>query len=390
MINRNLFFILLANIVLGAPMPMLIILGSLVGAHLAPVSSLITVPISAQLLAGIVIATPLSLFMGYAGRRVGFLVAGMLTIVGGLMAVVALKSTSFWLLCVAHFVMGSALVGVNYLRFAAGEVVSEKAKPNAISFTLASGIVAALFGPSLFEFSKDWLYPLPFAGAYATIALLGLLGMIPVLMLSLPKITAGKVDSGRDKRALVQHLVTRPQIRLAIVIAAVAQGLMVLMMVPTPQAMVEHGFHHGHAADVIRWHVVAMFAPGLVTGMLINRFGLIKIISTGLVLLLAAGVAGALETSLAGFYIALILLGAGWNFAFIGSTHLLQKSASTAERSAIQGINDTAIAIASVGASVLSGVLYVGVGWVASSSIIIPIIVMVLLWLFFELRKIKK
>lgn len=390
MINRNLLLILLANIVLGAPMPMLIVLGSLVGAHLAPVGSLITVPISAQLLAGIVVATPLSLFMGYAGRRYGFLLAAGLTTLGSLTAVLALKIESFWLLCLAHFVMGSALVGVNYLRFAASEVVSESAKPNAISFTLASGIVAALVGPSLFEYSKDWLYPLPFAGAYATIAVLGLIGILPVWALSLPRPGTATVKSAQRKRTFVQVFVSRPEVRLAIVVAAVAQGIMVLMMVPTPQAMVEHGFDHGHAADVIRWHVVAMFAPGLFTGMLIQRFGVMRIISLGLLLLLGAGVVGTIDSELFGFYVALILLGIGWNFAFIGGTHLLQKSTDPSERSVIQGINDTAIAVSSVSASVLSGVLYVSVGWVASSMIIVPIIALVLFWLLIELRNVEQ
>lgn len=376
----------MTNIVLGAPMPMLIVLGSLVGAHLAPVESMITVPISAQLLAGIIVATPLSLFMGYAGRRSGFLLAAILIIVGGLVAVAALKIESFWLLCAAHFLMGAALVGVNYLRFAASEVVSELFRANAISFTLASGIVAALVGPSLFEYSKDWLQPLPFAGAYLTIAVLGLVGMLPVLALSLSKPVAASEQARRHKLSFRQVFVSRPEVRFAIVVAAVAQGIMVLMMVPTPQAMVEHGFQHAHAADVIRWHVVAMFAPGLFTGILIKRFGVMCIITVGLFLLLGAGVVGSVETALSGFYVALILLGIGWNFAFIGGTHLLQKSTNQSERSVIQGINDTAIAVSSVSASVLSGVLYVGVGWVASSMIIVPIIVLVLLWLLIELR----
>ena len=385
MFTKNLSLILLTNILLGAPMPMLIILGGLAGASLAPLDTLITVPVSAQLLAGILVASPLSLYMGRAGRKAGFLLVAATTSCGALMASTALYLDNFWLLCVAHLIMGAALVGVNFLRFAAAEVVDEINRPNAISFTLASGIIAALFGPSLFQHTQTLVPTIDFLGAYLAIAVLGFLGSVPVLLMSLsvPVVSQPEIATRRAGVDYVRQLQQlRPELKLAIGMAAVSQGMMVLMMVPTPQAMVTEGFVHAHAADVIRWHVVAMFAPGLITGILIKRFGLYRIIMTGLVFLLLAAILAMAGTGSINFYSALVLLGVGWNFGFIGGTQLLQQSTSAEEQARWQGVNDTIIAIASVGASVLSGVLYVTIGWLATSTIIVPIMLMAIAWLY--------
>ena len=125
-----------------------------------------------------------------------------------------------------------------------------------------------------------------------------------------------------------------------------------------------------------------MFAPGLITGILIKRFGLYRIIMTGLVFLLLAAILAMAGTGSINFYSALVLLGVGWNFGFIGGTQLLQQSTSAEEQARWQGVNDTIIAIASVGASVLSGVLYVTIGWLATSTIIVPIMLMAIAWLY--------
>lgn len=149
MLNRNFIAILFGNIIFGSAMPMLIILGGLAGAWLAPQSWLATAPPSAQMLTGIVVASPISLFMGRFGRRAGFLLGAGLIIVGGVVGATALYIHSFLLLCAAHIILGGALICVNYFRFAAAEAVVRPHQARAISFTLASGLVAALLGPQL-------------------------------------------------------------------------------------------------------------------------------------------------------------------------------------------------------------------------------------------------
>ena len=106
--------------------------------------------------------------------------------------------------------------------------------------------------------------------------------------------------------------------------AAVSQAVMVLLMTPTALAMLGCGFVEGQAADVIKWHVIAMFAPGFLTGALIQRFGVMAIITTGLLALAAAALVAMAGLALWQFYLSLILTGVGWSFGFIGSTSLLQ------------------------------------------------------------------
>lgn len=374
MFTRNFTLILLGNIILGAAMPMLIILGSLTGSMLTPQDWLATAPPTAQMLAGIAVAAPISLFMGRFGRQAGFLLGAIALSLGGLLAVLAIQTHSFALLCLAHMVFGASLVSVNYFRFAAAEAVSEAHRPQAISFTMASGLVAALLGPELFNLFKDGLAPLPFAGAYATIAVLGVLGALPVLGLSL----SHKQNSNAvvAKVHLSELLQKNPVIILAMAIAALSQAMMVLLMVPTPLAMIGCGFNDTQASDVIRWHVVAMFAPGFFTGTLIKRYGAKRIAAIGLALLSFSAIAAWLGLTLMNFYVALILLGVGWNFGFVSGTHMLQATLSDEERPRIQGLNDTIIAIASASASLLSGALYAGIGWVGLCVVSLPIMML--------------
>lgn len=375
MINRNFLLILLGNVILGSALPMLIILGVLAGDWLAPQSWLATAPPSVSMLAGIAVASPISLFMGRFGRRAGFLLGAASLTLGASLAVLALQAQSFLLLNVAHAFLGSALVCVNFFRFAAAEAVPEAKRPQAISFTLASGLVAALIGPELFSWSTDALAPIPLAGAYAAIALLGLAGALPVL--GLAKMEVEQPVQRRAQLATIRHIiVSNPKILVAIGIAALSQFIMVLLMTPTPLAMIGCGFVETQAADVIRWHVVAMFAPGFFTGWFIKRFGADWIAATGLFLILISAVIAWSGLELLNFYTALILLGVGWNFGFISGTYMLQSAVRSDDAPAMQGANDTILAIASGSASILSGVLFVGIGWVGLVVASIPVAVL--------------
>ncbi len=380
MLNRNFVLILISNIILGAPMPMLIILGGLAGGYLSPIPTAATLPPSVQMIAGILVAAPMSLYMGRVGRKKGFLLSAFMIILGGLCGVAALMSGSFILLCLAHFLLGGALVGINFFRFASAEAVAEKHKAKAISYTLASGLVAAFIGPEIFSYSKDLLSPVLFAGAYMAVAVLGVIGLLPVLMIGqLATISVlAKNQASQDMR---KALFRRPVVIFAIAAAAVSQGVMLLIMTPTALAMVGCGFADDQAADVIKWHVVAMFAPGFFTGSLIQRFGVSKIIATGMVILAGSAVTAIAGIELSHFYVSLILLGIGWNFGFIGATHLLQTSLNAEEKPLVQGANDTILAIAGSIASLASGALYVGIGWTAIAICVLPVIaVSMLLW----------
>lgn len=356
--NRNFPLILLANVVMGTAMPMLIILGALAGGALAPGPAMAMLPPAVQMSTGLFVARPLAGLMYRRGRRMGFLLGAGCLISGGSLAAAAMITGQFALLVLAHLVFGAALIAINYLRFAAAESVMPQHRAQAISLTLASGLIAALAGPELFRLSRD-LGPAPLAGAYVAIAGLGLLGTLPILSLR---------GMGRPKAApaptmpLAQALAI-PGIRPAILAATVSQGLMVLLMAPAPLAMIAVGCTADQAAAAIRWHVLAMFAPGLMTGTLIRRFGTRVVLMTGIALLFTAGVAAVAGQTVGLFNLSLILVGIGWSFGFVGATHLLQTSAPADARASVQGANDTLVATAAAMGALGSGVVQSLLGW---------------------------
>jgi MFS family permease len=152
----------------------------------------------------------------------------------------------------------------------------------------------------------------------------------------------------------------------------VSYALMGLVMTSTPLAMVHHGFTPDQAADVVRFHVFAMFAPSFVTGSLIARFGHRKVIAAGLALLAACGVIAVADAGLANFYWALIALGVGWNFGFIGATSLLATTHTVEERAKVQGLNDFLVFGLVAVASFSSGALLDGYGWPSVQYAMIP------------------
>ena len=368
--GRNFTIVLIANVVMGSAMPMLVLLGALAGAVLAPVPLLATAPPSIQMIAGIAAALVQSRYMARRGRQAGFLLAGGLAVVGGLLGALALVRGSFSLLMFAHALMGGALVGVGFLRFVAAEVVTEEWRAHAMSVTLASGLFAALAGPALFSATRDALAPVPFAGAYLAIAGLGAAGMVVVAGLRGLEPVQAVAAPGRGETLAILR---RAPVATAILAAAGSTALMVLMMVPTPLAMIDCGFGERQAADVIRWHVVAMFAPGFFTGSLLKRFGNVTVVRAGFAFFALAALVAALDVRIGHFYVGLILLGLAWNFGFTGATAMLQEAANPAERGRAQGINDMMVAAASSLASLASGAVYAGLGWMAISLAIVPV-----------------
>lgn len=389
MLNRNFVLIVISSVVLGAPMPMLILLGALAGQELAPLSGLATLPASVQMLAGIIVAVPVSVYMGRAGRRNGFLLGACCMVVGGCLAAFAMTQQTFLLLCLAHLILGAAFISLNFFRFAAAESVDEQWRARAISYTLASGLVAAVVGPLIYTHFKDALLPVPFAGAYLALAGLGLVGCIPLSLMStmvpVNTVASPAVPVHLNRR----QLLGRPVVIVAILSAAISQAAMVLLMVPTPLAMEAFGHEGHHGADVIRWHVIAMFAPGFFTGSLIQRFGVVKIIIAGFCLLVGAGVVAFQGIALVHFYVSLVLLGVGWNFGFIGATYLLQSALSERERPLVQGVNDMLLAVASSVASLSSGVLYAGFGWPSLAVTVMFALLIALLFIAMGKRHLK-
>ncbi|MCZ4282414.1 MFS transporter [Kiloniella laminariae] len=384
--NCNFVLILLGNAILGAPMPMLIILGGLAGVMLAPTPELAILPVSLQLLAGMLSAMPMSVLMGRYGRKSGFLLGALCAGLGGFLGAYSLFVSNFLLLCMAHAMLGAALSCFGFFRFAAAEVVSESWRPTAISITLGSGLVAAIIGPEIFVYTRDYFTPVPFAGGYGAISVISLIGCLPIIALSFPK-APGLNTKITTTKAPIGKILCRQPVYTAVICAAVSFGVMVLLMAPTPLAMVSCGFSETQASDVIRWHVIAMFAPSFFTGSLISRYGSARIVACGLFLLGLAGGMAATGIELEYFYISLILLGLGWNFGFIGATNMLSENLLPAERALVQGANDTLVALVATLASFGSGVLISTFDWGAVALAAFPMVFLALVLLYVLKRR---
>ncbi len=371
--NGNFIGLLAANTILAAAMPMLIILGGLAGLMLAPSLALATIPASLQTLAGLLAAAPFSLLMGRFGRKTGFMIGGGLAVLGALVGTWALFSGSFFLLCLAHLALGAALACYQYFRFAAAEVVSAEWQPVAISLMLTSGLVAAFAGPQVFIMAKDAFAPIPLAGAYTAIAVISVVGLAALAFVRMPSAVTIRAQTLRERLAALSVL-RQPAVCRAVGLGAVSQGTMVFLMIPTPLAMIGCGLSEAAAGDVIRWHVVAMFAPSFFTGFIIKRFGTQQVAMTGLVLLTVSAAVAASGLLAAHFYVSLILLGIGWNFGFIGATTMLAGAVSDAEKPVVQGANDTVIALASTLCAFGAGAIVAGFGWTVLAGIAIVVL----------------
>jgi len=387
--NPSFVALVAANTILATAMPMLIILGGLAGLDLAPTPNLVTFPPAIQMLAGLVATAPFAGIMGRYGRKLGFAAGGALAMIGGIFCAVALMQSSFMLLCVGHAALGAALACYQYFRFAVAEVVSAAWQPVAISIMLTSGLVAAFSGPELFITTRDLIADAPLAGAYIAISACSFIGILPLLMLKRRKTAADATSKGLSRAEKIAVLRRAPVVA-AIMIGAVSQGIMVLLMSPTPLAMIGCGFSEDVAGDVIRWHVIAMFAPSFVTGFLIKTYGIKTIAVLGLALIaVSAGLAAAGLTQ-HHFYGSLIMLGVGWNFSFIAATNLIVQAASASERNFVQGANNTIIALVSAICAFASGAIVVHFSWTVLALSVIPVLFLALcytIWTVIELSQ---
>ena len=359
--KRNVAVLFCMQAILGAQLPVNIILGGLAGAVLAENRALATLPISIMVLLSMFSTLPMSHFMGRFGRRAGFIVGASAGAMGGLLSARALLVDSFELL-----LLGAAFTGVyqstqGYFRFAAADTASPDFKPKAISWVLAGGLLSALIGPEIVRTMGDYFAPVPYAGAYATIVLVNVVGACGLFFLDIPK-PPQRVKGAPSGRPLVEIL-RQPRTVVAIVCAMIAYAMMALVMTSTPLAMTDHGFTSNHAADVVRWHVLAMFAPSFFTGSLIARFGHVPIIALGLVALGVCSAIALTGTDLHQFYLALVALGLGWNFGFIGGTSLLTTTHTLEEQAKVQGLNDFLVLGLVTAASFGSGALLSLFGW---------------------------
>jgi MFS family permease len=307
--------------------------------------------------------------------------------IGGALGAFALLQQSFVLFVIASLFTGVYMSAQGFYRFAAADTASESYRPKAISMVMAGGLLSAVVGPQLVKVTAEAMV-VPFFGTYLAVMGLNLVGVFLFTMLDIPKPTpaiAG-APAGRTRTQMIRS----PKIAVAMVCATVSYALMNLVMTSSPLAVVGCGFTKGNAADVVTAHVLAMYAPSFFTGHLIARFGAERIVAIGLVILAGAGAVAIAGVDLVNFFIALALLGLGWNFGFIGATTMLTAEQAPEERGRLQGLNDLVVFGGVTVASFSSGGLMncsggsVQEGWQAVNFAMLPFLVLAggaLIWL---------
>lgn len=385
--KRNVMVLVIAQAVLGAQMPMIFTIGGLAGQSLASNICYATLPISLIVLGSMVFATPVSSIMQRYGRRFGFMLGAMGGIVGGIVGAYGLYLSSFPIFLLGSFFTGLYMSAQGFYRFAATDTASDAFRPKAISYVMAGGLAAAIIGPQLVKVTADMMV-IPFLGTYLAVIGVNLFGSLLFLLLDIP--TPEKPAADAPKGRSRWELITTPKIAVAVIVAMVSYALMNLVMTSTPLAVVGCGYDTGTAADVVTSHVLAMYIPSFFTGHLIARFGVEKVMGTGLAILAGAGAVALQGVELENFFIALVLLGVGWNFGFIGATTMLAGSHAPEERGRMQGLNDLIVFGGVTLASLSSGGLMncsggtAQEGWTAVNLAMAPLLMLAggaLIWL---------
>ncbi len=392
--RRNVAVLVAAQGLLGAQMPVIFILGGLAGQMLAENKCLATLPISLIVFGSMLTAPWLSALMQRFGRRPGFMLGALGGAAGSGLCALAMFRESFGLLLAGALLTGIYMSAQGFYRFAAADTASETFRPKAISWVMAGGLISAVVGPQLVKLTRDLIGGVDFAGAFLVVMGLNLIGMLMFLMLRIPRPPAPAPGeaAGRSRRELLRE----PRIVVAMLCAMISYALMNLVMTSTPLAVVGCGYTTDNAADVVMAHVLGMFAPSFFTGHLIARFGSARIIATGLAILASAGLVALSGVDLTNFFVALVLLGLGWNFGFIGATAMLTSAHRPQERGRVQGMNDFAVFGMVTLSSLASGTLMncsgstPVAGWQAVNLAMLPLLSLaggVLIWLVMTRRR---
>ena len=392
--RRNVLVLILAQAVMGSQMPMIFILGGLAGQSLATNICFATLPITMIVLGSMLTSPFLSTIMQRYGRKTGFFIGAFGGALGAMVGSIGLYASSFGI-----FLFGSLLTGIymsaqGFYRFAAIDNASEAFRPKAISYVLAGGLLAAIIGPQLVKVTAHAM-AVPYLATYLTVIGLNIGGSFVFLLLKTSKAQEKNDNMGpiRSRKELLRD----PKIAVAMICGMVSYSLMNLMMTSTPLAVVGCGYGEDTAADVVSSHVLAMFLPSFITGHLIARFGVEKIIATGLIFLGISCCAALSGLAVFNFFAALTLLGLGWNFGFVGATTMLADAYRPRERGRVQGINDLLVFGSVTVASFASGGLMncsggsVLSGWISVNLAMIPLIsiaTIALIWLSRQKNKV--
>ena len=382
--RRNAMVLAVAQALAGGNNTVIVSTASIVGAVLAPDKGLATLPITAMVIGMWFGTLPVGWLARRFGRRFALQTGSVFGVLSGLISYSAVMHGQFWLLLIGTFCGGLYAAAHNSYRFAAADTASEAFRPKIVSWVLAGGVFAAVIGPQLVIFTRDLLSPHMFAASYLGQSACALLAAIVLMFVKIPPLPATRVENARPLGAIVRT----PRFIVAVACGMASYAMMNMVMTSAPLAMIGCGHSVTDATLGIQWHVLAMYAPSFVTGSLISRFGVERITGIGLGLIALTAVVGLAGITVAHFWSALVLLGVGWNLAFIGATTMVTQCHRPHERNKVQAFNDFLIFGSMAVASFSSGQLLEYLGWQAINEVIFPTVLAagaMLVWL--ALRK---
>jgi MFS family permease len=382
--RRNAMVLAVAQALAGGNNTVIVSTASIVGAVLAPDKGLATLPITAMVIGMWFGTLPVGWLARRFGRRFALQIGSVFGVLSGLISYAAVMHGQFWLLLVGTFCGGLYAAAHNSYRFAAADTASEAFRPKVVSWVLAGGVFAAVIGPQLVIFTKDLLSPHMFAASYLGQSACALIAALVLMFVKIPPLPATRIENPRP----LGEIVRTPRFIVAVACGMASYAMMNMVMTSAPLAMIGCGHSVTDATLGIQWHVLAMYAPSFVTGGLIVRFGVERITGIGLGLIALTAVVGIAGISVAHFWSALVLLGVGWNLAFIGATTMVTQCHRPHERNKVQAFNDFLIFGSMAVASFSSGQMLEYLGWQAINEVIFPTILVagaMLVWL--ALRK---
>ncbi len=373
--RRNVLLLAFSQALMLSAIVMSMALGAVLGGVLAPDKGFATLPIAVMVIGTAIASLPAAFLMRRFGRRTGFLTGATLGVAGSLLCAFALQQRSFALFVTGHLLLGSYQGFANYYRFAAAEASEANHASRAISWVVAGGVVAAFLGPQLGQWGRDWLVGDLFVGSYLAQGALSVAALAILSQLQLKPVAVVHAVGSRPLR----EILAQPALQASILGSAVGYAVMIMVMTATPLAILGCGLPGSSITPVIQWHVVGMFAPSFFTGSLVKRYGAPRVMQIGFVLLLGHVVIALLGVEFPHFLSALILLGVGWNFAFIGGTTLLTQTYRPAEQLKVQAVNEFAIFGLVAVATLSAGWLYDRFGWIALNLSVVPLLAIALL-----------
>jgi MFS family permease len=370
---RNLIVLVTCQMISATATISLVTLGGIIGMTLTSNKAFVTLPLSLMVVAVAATAIPATMLMRRIGRRFGFALAAVFAAIGMFIGVFALIHSSFTLFCTAAMMLGANGAFTQQYRYAAAESVAPEYVARAVSFVLLGPIGGAFLGKELATRGQDWIEGIPYAGTMAALGVLFVLQAILLLALREPEVHEEHEPRHSDRS--LKEIIRQPVFFTAVFGGVVAYGIMTLIMTATPLSMhVNEGYSLEDTSSVIRAHVLAMYVPSLFAGFLIERLGVTRLMMAGTAGLLATSIIGLQGHALMHYWWALVLLGVGWNFLYVGGTTLLTYSYSMAERFRAQGVNEFLVFGMSASASLLAGTVMFYFGWTTLMLVPIPVL----------------